>query len=604
MALLYSLVQERNARETIPFVAIHDSNCTLSKEVDSWRNKCEDLEREIVIYQEALKEIQLRFSAHNNSNKAEDDSDNDHDDEKNVLNYSESVALKNERKMIEELERFQSQIKAQDERHIKYLVNIKNATNSRDEFKKLYNSQEVNLSELQKEKEQQERALEHITNKVSDSEQRAKLAEQQYIGLKDTIRILQEENYILKKENRQFEGRMIEEKDRLSSEVNNLNEMLDQLKRETDMLRSLKKQEEKRKSWFGLAITTTKDATAGTTVKTKISSDKSTWNENSNYLDKDSISGRKFGSLSIVPPSEPEKIIQAHRKEATCVRYDDAGTNIATGGSDGTVKIWNTSNGSVIATLKGGSNNTIISCDVTNHLAAGGGSDKTCRVWNIKLQRMIHQLVGHANRITCVRFLDGERGIITASADRQIKIWDTSKQTYRQTNNISFNSTANSIDVMDDSRTIVSGHVDGGFRLWDTRTGQKSAEIENVHESAITSVQLNPLDSSKVMTNGMDSRVKIVDIRTCKAIHEFRHRDFQTSYNWSSSAFSPDGAYVASGSSSNGFIFVWNANGKLLQKLEDGHNETGVCGLAWGRGGNNGQQVATVDKSGRLILWS
>jgi len=604
MALLYSLVQERNARETIPFVAIHDSNCTLSKEVDSWRNKYEDLEREIVIYQEALKEIQLRFSAHNNSNKAEDDRDNDHDDEKNVLNYSESVALKNERKMIEELERFQSQIKAQDERHIKYLVNIKNATNSRDEFKKLYNSQEVNLSELQKEKEQQERALEHITNKVSDSEQRAKLAEQQYIGLKDTIRILQEENYILKKENRQLEGRMIEEKDRLSSEVNNLNEMLDQLKRETDMLRSLKKQEEKRKSWFGLAITTTKDATVGTTVKTKISSDKSTWNENSNYLDKDSISGRKFGSLSIVPPSEPEKIIQAHRKEATCVRYDDAGTNIATGGSDGTVKIWNTSNGSVIATLKGGSNNTIISCDVTNHLAAGGGSDKTCRVWNIKLQRMIHQLVGHANRITCVRFLDGERGIITASADRQIKIWDTSKQTYRQTNNISFNSTANSIDVMDDSRTIVSGHVDGGFRLWDTRTGQKSAEIENVHESAITSVQLNPLDSSKVMTNGMDSRVKIVDIRTCKVIHEFRHRDFQTSYNWSSSAFSPDGAYVASGSSSNGFIFVWNANGKLLQKLEDGHNETGVCGLAWGRGGNNGQQVATVDKSGRLILWS
>lgn len=64
------------------------------------------------------------------------------------------------------------------------------------------------------------------------------------------------------------------------------------------------------------------------------------------------------------------------------------------------------------------------------------------------------------------------------------------------------------------------------------------------------------------------------------------------------------GAYVASGSSSNGFIFVWNTNGKLLRKLEDGHDDAGVCGLAWGRGGNNGQQVATIDKSGRLILWS
>jgi hypothetical protein len=51
------------------------------------------------------------------------------------------------------------------------------------------------------------------------------------------------------------------------------------------------------------------------------------------------------------------------------------------------------------------------------------------------------------------------------------------------------------------------------------------------------------------MTNGMDSRIKIVDIRTCKAIHEFSHGDFQTSYNWSSSVFSPDGEIIA-------FIYV------------------------------------------------
>ena len=62
-----------------------------------------------------------------------------------------------------------------------------------------------------------------------------------------------------------------------------------------------------------------------------------------------------------------------------------------------------------------------------------------------------------------------------------------------------------------------------------------------MHKAAITSVQFHPLDNSKVLTNGMDSLVKIVDVRTCKAIHEFRHHDFQTSYNWSSSVFSPDG---------------------------------------------------------------
>lgn len=65
------------------------------------------------------------------------------------------------------------------------------------------------------------------------------------------------------------------------------------------------------------------------------------------------------------------------------------------------------------------------------------------------------------------------------------------------------------------------------------------------------------------------------------------------------------GLYVAAGSSSNGKIFIWSAKtGKLVRKLEDGH-EFGVCGFAWGRGGTtSGQQVASVDKMGRLVLWS
>jgi chromosome segregation ATPase len=233
--------------------------------------------------------------------------------------------------MIEELERIQSQVKDQDERHLKDSESIENATKSRDEFRDLHKSQERNLSMLQKENEQQERALEYLTNKVSDGEQRVKLAEQQYVGLKDTIRILQEENYILKKENRQFEARFIEEKDRLSSEVNSLNEMVEQLKRETDMLRSLKKQEEKRKSWFGLAGSTKeatiKSSSTEATVTTKSPSDKSNQKEVSDHFEKDCSSSnnsgsrrRKFGFLSIVVPSEPKEIIQAHRKEAVCVR--------------------------------------------------------------------------------------------------------------------------------------------------------------------------------------------------------------------------------------------------------------------------------------------
>ena len=69
--------------------------------------------------------------------------------------------------------------------------------------------------------------------------------------------------------------------------------------------------------------------------------------------------------------------------------------------------------------------------------------------------------------------------------------------------------------------------------------------------------------------------------------------------------FSSEGLYVASGSSSNGHIFVWEVeSGKLIKQLKNGHHDVGVCGFAWGCSGTNGQQVASVDKSGRLVLWA
>ena len=63
------------------------------------------------------------------------------------------------------------------------------------------------------------------------------------------------------------------------------------------------------------------------------------------------------------------------------------------------------------------------------------------------------------------------------------------------------------------------------------------------------------------------------------------------------------GKYAIAGSTSSGDLFVWNTStGALTAKLP-GHG-VGVVAVSWGRGGTNGQQVASVDKDGGLILWA
>lgn len=172
------------------------------------------------------------------------------------------------------------------------------------ELKDLNLVQESTIANLKKECDRKERAIEHLTEQLNDAQGRTKLAEQQYVGLKESIRSLQTENDQHQKEKLELEGRLMSDKTKMSDEMNVLTEMVDKLKREVDMLRSLNNQEQKRSSgWFG-----------------KLSSgDRKGSHDNSPKTEKGE-SSRKWGSLGIVVPSGPKQIVQAHAAEATTVR--------------------------------------------------------------------------------------------------------------------------------------------------------------------------------------------------------------------------------------------------------------------------------------------
>lgn len=217
---------------------------------------------------------------------------------------------------------------------------------------------------------------------------------------------------------------------------------------------------------------------------------------------------------------------------------------------------------------------------------------------------MIHQLAGHSQKITCVRLFPGEKSIITGSADRSLRIWDVSRHIYTQTTTFRHSSTSNCSDVSGETQSVISGHLDGGVRCWDVRSGDRVLDIPLLHEGGVTSVQWKPGNNNEILTNGRDSALKVIDARTSAIVKSFRDLGFKTLTNHSSSSFSPDGAYVAAGSGDSGDVFIWNVASGEIEKHLSGAHKCGVVGLAWGMGGTNGQQVATIDKSGGLILWA
>jgi autophagy-related protein 16 len=70
-----------------------------------------------------------------------------------------------------------------------------------------------------------------LTNELSKAKSYVKLAEQQYDGLKNSIRTLQEDNDELQKDSRDYEPRLVTDKGKLVNEMNGLTDIIEGLKK-------------------------------------------------------------------------------------------------------------------------------------------------------------------------------------------------------------------------------------------------------------------------------------------------------------------------------------------------------------------------------------
>jgi WD40 repeat protein len=261
-------------------------------------------------------------------------------------------------------------------------------------------------------------------------------------------------------------------------------------------------------------------------------------------------------------------------------------------------------------------------------------------------------LVGHANKVTTVRFIGNGKALITASADRCIKLWDISRSTYRQSTTFLHSSMCQSLDVsittsnsssfVDATTQIVSGHADGGIRAWDLRTAEHSLEIREGHVGGVTSIFLDPTShATRLVTHGrFDHTWNVWDLRKVPPSSIKTSSTSAVLQTWkddnsnigdssmpstslvTATAMSPDGQYVAS------TLTNTTTTGKKesleIWRIEDGQrivtasypaeqNQGGsLIGIAWGGGSGGGEggnkafssQLVSVDQRGQLTIWA
>ncbi|KNA07796.1 hypothetical protein SOVF_168580 isoform A [Spinacia oleracea] len=305
--------------------------------------------------------------------------------------------------------------------------------------------------------------------------------------------------------------------------------------------------------------------------------------------------GAEFYVESTVPTTCNNRI-HAHDGGCASILFEYNSSKLITGGQDRSIKMWDTSTGSLSHTLYG-CLGSVLDLTITNDnkTVIAASSSNNLYVWDVSSGRIRHTLTGHTDKVCAVDVSKvSNRHVVSAAYDRTIKAWDLQKGYC--TNTIIFPSNCNAVCFSMDGRTICSGHVDGNLRLWDIQTGKLLSEVA-AHSLAVTSISLSQ-NGNTILTSGRDNVHNLFDMRTLEVYGTLRASGNRVASNWSRSCISADDNYVAAGSA-DGSVHIWSIQkGDIVSTLKE-HGSSVLC-CAWS---GLGKPLATSDKNGVICTW-
>jgi autophagy-related protein 16-1 len=259
----------------------------------------------------------------------------------------------------------------------------------------------------------------------------------------------------------------------------------------------------------------------------------------------------------------PAKILKQfpalHPGGCYALAMDTTGNTLASCGADRVVRLWDVARCSVISELRGaheGVNDVAFTID--GKFILGAEDRAAVRIWDTKSGRLANiALTGHASKVTGVVTSPSDTDVVaTVSADRTIKLWKLSTATCTRTFRVS---TARRVAILPDSGLIVSGHIDGKLRFWDSRTTRTDAVKEiDLHPGREVYSVVSALAGGTVVTCGRGSTVCVVDTRQLRVRSRLSATGFQVEKTpWATPALSPAASHIVAGSE-DGALYLWD----------------------------------------------
>ncbi|CAG8537832.1 10629_t:CDS:10 [Paraglomus brasilianum] len=143
----------------------------------------------------------------------------------------------------------------------------------------------------------------------------------------------------------------------------------------------------------------------------------------------------------------------------------------AVGYSDGSIRIWNSTNFTTSLNFNGHRGAvTALAFDATGTRLASGSKDNDLIIWDIVGEVGLYRMRGHKDQITAVKFLSGNNDtsygfLLSSSKDTLLKVWDLSTQRCVETV-VAHRTEIWDFDISSDQTLLVTGSSEPGLKIW------------------------------------------------------------------------------------------------------------------------------------------
>ncbi len=287
----------------------------------------------------------------------------------------------------------------------------------------------------------------------------------------------------------------------------------------------------------------------------------------------------------------PLRQLSGHRGAVWGLDLSPDGRLLVSGGWDGTVRLWRTSDGAQVAVLdeQGGNVLSVAFSPDGQSVAATGGSE-VIRLWQTRSGRLLRTIGGSRGYFSSVAFGPQGSMLITTGADRVACLWRPGDGALLE--RIAPEGGALSLAVGPGGHSLALGCGDGRIRVYDLTRGTVKSMLEG-HRSGVIALAYSS-DGTLLLSTSGEGPVLLWDMEAGTLRHRLQGHESSVR----TVAMHPEGLVAATGGI-DGEIRLWQTVDGTLRQVLTGHS-SGVISLVFAP---TGALLASSSGDGMITLW-